>query len=224
MIRAVLFDLDGTLLDRRQSLEQFIHDQYNRFASHLMNIEKSEYCSRFLELDNNGYTWKDKVYATLLYEYNITTLTPEQLLQDYITNFQHHCISFQNMHELLQRLTQQNMKIGIITNGFTDFQMNNLRALNIHTYTNTILVSEAEGIKKPHPEIFERALKKLDVKATECLYVGDHPENDVLGSERVGILGVWKRDSFWGDFEHSRVVDDLLEVLSFLEVETKTRQ
>lgn len=222
MIRAVLFDLDGTLLDRRQSLEQFIHDQYNRFLSHLRSIEKSEYCSRFLALDNNGYTWKDKVYATLLYEYNITTLTPEQLLHDYITNFQHHCIPFQNMHELLQRLTQQNMKIGIITNGFTDFQMNNLRALNIHTYTNTILVSEAEGIKKPHPEIFERALQKLDVKASECLYVGDHPENDLLGSERVGILGVWKRDSFWGDFEHPRVVNDLLEVLSFLEVKMKT--
>ncbi|EOQ24232.1 HAD family hydrolase [Bacillus cereus] len=222
MIRAVLFDLDGTLLDRRQSLEQFIHDQYNRFASHLMNIEKSEYCSRFLELDNNGYTWKDKVYATLLCEYNITTLTPEQLLHDYITNFQHHCIPFQNMHELLQRLTQQNIKIGIITNGFTDFQINNLRALNIHTYTNTILVSEAEGIKKPHPEIFERALQKLDVKATECLYVGDHPENDVLGSERVGIVGVWKRDSFWDDFEHPRIVNDLLEVLSFLEVKMKT--
>ncbi|WBO88774.1 HAD family hydrolase [Bacillus tropicus] len=224
MIQAVLFDLDGTLLDRRQSLEQFIHDQYNRFASHLMNIEKSQYCSRFLALDNNGYTWKDKVYDILLSEYNITTLTQEQLLHDYITNFQHHCIPFQNMHELLQRLTQQNIKIGIITNGFTDFQMNNLRALNIHTHTNTILISEAEGIKKPHPEIFERALKKLDVKATECLYVGDHPENDVLGSERVGILGVWKRDSFWDDFNHLRVVDDLLEVLSFLEVETKTRQ
>ncbi|MED0947469.1 HAD family hydrolase [Bacillus mobilis] len=223
MIQAVLFDLDGTLLDRRQSLEQFIHDQYNRFTPHLMNIEKSEYCSRFLELDNNGYTWKDKVYATLLCQYNITTLTPEQLLHDYITNFQHHCIPFQNMHELLQRLTQQNIKIGIITNGFTDFQINNLRALNIHTYTNTILVSEAEGIKKPHPEIFDRALQKLDVKATECLYVGDHPENDVLGSERVGILGVWKRDSFWDDFEHPRVVNDLLEVLSFLEVEMKTK-
>ncbi|HDR7667830.1 TPA: HAD family hydrolase [Bacillus wiedmannii] len=223
MIRAVLFDLDGTLLYRRQSLEQFIHDQYNRFSSHLMSIEKTEYCSRFLELDNNGYTWKDKVYATLLCEYNITTLTPEQLLHDYITNFQHHCIPFQNMHELLQRLTQHNIEIGIITNGFTDFQMNNLRALNIHTYTNTILVSEAEGIKKPHPEIFELALQKLDVKAAECLYVGDHPENDVLSSERVGILGVWKRDLFLGDFEHPRTVNDLLEVLSFVEIELKIK-
>ncbi len=83
MIRAILFDLDGTLLDRRQSLEQFICEQYNRFASHLKSIEKSEYCSRFLELDNNGYTWKDKVYATLLSEYNITTLTQEQLLHYY---------------------------------------------------------------------------------------------------------------------------------------------
>lgn len=165
MIRAVLFDLDGTLLDRRQSLEQFIRDQYNRFAFHLINIEKFEYCSRFLELDNNGYTWKDKVYSTLLCEYNITTLTPEQLLHDYITNFRHHCIPFPDMHELLQQLKQRNIKIGIITNGFTEFQMSNLRALNIHTYTNTILVSEAEGIKKPHPEIFERALQRLNVKS-----------------------------------------------------------
>lgn len=40
MIRAVLFDLDGTLLDRRQSLESFIGDQYNRYAAHFTEIEK----------------------------------------------------------------------------------------------------------------------------------------------------------------------------------------
>lgn len=48
MIQAILFDLDGTLLDRRQSLEQFIHDQYNRFASHLMSIKKQGIVLGFL--------------------------------------------------------------------------------------------------------------------------------------------------------------------------------
>ena len=50
MIRAILFDLDGTLLDRRQSLEQFICDQYNRFASHLMGIENPSIVLDFLNL------------------------------------------------------------------------------------------------------------------------------------------------------------------------------
>ncbi|MBC6971346.1 HAD family hydrolase [Bacillus sp. Xin] len=216
MIRAVLFDLDGTLLDRRQSLESFISDQYERYAEHFTEIEKNEYCTRFIQLDNNGYTWKDKVYTTLLNEYNITTLTADQLLHDYITEFKNHCIPFPNMHELLQQLQNQNIAIGIITNGFTEFQMNNLCALQLHTYTNTILISEAEGIKKPHPAIFERALQQLNVTAKECIYVGDHPENDVIGAENTGITTIWKKDSFWEGFEHSRVARDLLEVLSFL--------
>ncbi|MCI0763707.1 HAD family hydrolase [Bacillus sp. TL12] len=216
MIRAVLFDLDGTLLDRRQSLESFISDQYERYAEHFTEIEKNEYCTRFIQLDNNGYTWKDKVYTTLLNEYNITTLTADQLLHDYITEFKNHCIPFPNMHELLQQLQNHNIAIGIITNGFTEFQINNLCALQLHTYTNTILISEAEGIKKPHPAIFERALQQLNVTAKECIYVGDHPENDVIGAENTGITAIWKKDSFWEGFEHSRVARDLLEVLSFL--------
>ncbi|MEY8348939.1 HAD family hydrolase [Bacillus cereus] len=218
MIRAALFDLDGTLLDRRLSLESFISNQYDRYAEHFTGIGKSEYCTRFIHLDNNGYTWKDKVYATLLTEYNITTLTADQLLHDYVTEFTNHCISFPNMHELLQQLQNQNIAIGIITNGFTEFQMNNLRALQLHTYTNTILISEAEGIKKPHPVIFERALRQLNVKPEECIYVGDHPENDVIGAENAGIAAVWKKDSFWEGFEHPRVARDLLEVLSFIKI------
>ncbi|MBY0599930.1 HAD family hydrolase [Bacillus bingmayongensis] len=219
MIRAVLFDLDGTLLDRRRSLQHFIKDQYDRYAHHFTEINKVEYCSRFIELDNNGYTWKDKVYTTLLKEYNITTLTAEQLLHDYVIGFANHCIPFPNMHELLQQLQNKNIKVGIITNGMTEFQMNNIRALQLHTYTNTILVSEAEGIKKPHSAIFERALQRLNVKPNECIYVGDHPENDVIGAENAGITAVWKKNSFWGDFEHSHVARDLLEVLSFVKLE-----
>lgn len=59
----------------------------------------------------------------------------------------------------------------MITNGFTDFQWMNIKALGIDHYFDTILVSEQEGIKKPHKDIFLRALKALDVSAEESVYI-----------------------------------------------------
>ncbi|MEH7532490.1 HAD hydrolase-like protein, partial [Priestia megaterium] len=62
MIKAVVFDLDGTLLDRDSSLKLFIEDQYKRYSDQVGHIPQKEYISRFIELDNKGYVWKDKVY------------------------------------------------------------------------------------------------------------------------------------------------------------------
>lgn len=61
MLKAVLFDLDGTLLNREASLKAFIDDQYDRFDA-LKAVSKERYCTRFIELDNYGYVWKDRVY------------------------------------------------------------------------------------------------------------------------------------------------------------------
>ncbi|WP_199332088.1 HAD family hydrolase [Anabaena lutea] len=49
MIKAVLFDLDGTLLDREVSLQQFINSQYDRFALQLSHIDKIDYITRFVQ-------------------------------------------------------------------------------------------------------------------------------------------------------------------------------
>ncbi|PTI44802.1 HAD family hydrolase, partial [Staphylococcus xylosus] len=70
MIKAILFDLDGTILDRESSLNNFIDDQYDKFISYLKHIEKTTFKNKFIELDNNGYVWKDKVYAQLIDYFN----------------------------------------------------------------------------------------------------------------------------------------------------------
>lgn len=62
MINAVIFDLDGTLLNRDASLQKFIEGQYERLNKWIGHIPKEEYTSRFKELDCRGYVWKDKVY------------------------------------------------------------------------------------------------------------------------------------------------------------------
>ncbi|WP_342505011.1 HAD family hydrolase [Sporosarcina sp. FSL K6-2383] len=212
MIKAALFDLDGTLLNRDASIERFIDSQYERLHEYVGHIGKEEFILRFIELDYRGYVWKDKVYQQMVAEFDIVGLTWEQLLQDYVEQFQHYCVPFPNLHKMLQSLVDQSIPLGIISNGKGQFQMDNIEALGIGHYFETILISETEGIKKPDPRIFEKALQQLNVPAKACLFVGDHPENDVKASQDVGMLGVWKKDPQWADVKADYVVEDLMEV------------
>ncbi|GGA25215.1 HAD family hydrolase [Psychrobacillus lasiicapitis] len=216
MIQAVLFDLDGTLLDRDASVKKFIDNQYERISNYVGHIPKKEYMNRFIELDCRGYVWKDKVYQQLVYEYKLE-IDWEYLLQDYISEFKHHCVPFSNLHRMLKELKTNGFVLGMITNGFGQFQMDNIIALGIEKYFDVILVSETEGIKKPDPIIFERALERLNVAASQSVFIGDHPDNDVRASQSVGMKGIWKKDFQWDTFETDFVVEDLGELSKLIE-------
>lgn len=50
------------------------------------------------------------------------------------------------------------------------------------------------------------------------MYVGDHPENDVLGARNAGMHAIWKKDVFGGqNFTDEHAVDDLKELLSSID-------
>ncbi|AVK97772.1 HAD family hydrolase [Lysinibacillus sphaericus] len=216
MFKAVLFDLDGTLLNRDKSIELFINQQYERLFDLLSHISKEQYISRFIELDNRGYVWKDKVYQQLIDEFNISSVTCEELLKDYLKEFKHHCVGFPHIHEMLEELKNNKIALGMITNGYGQFQMENIKALNIDQYFDVILVSEWEGMKKPNPQIFINALEKLNVEPSESVFIGDHPENDVKAAQNVGMKGIWKRDNQWTDIEADAIIDDYLKLPEIL--------
>ena len=212
MIKAVLFDLDGTLLNRDESVKKFIDNQYDRLIEVVGHIPKELYCTRFIELDSRGYVWKDKVYEQLVHEFEITGLNSEDFLQDYINEFSNHCVSFPNLHNMLQELKDNSFVLGMITNGYGQFQLDNIKALNIEHYFNTLLISEWENMKKPNPKIFEKALKELNVQPHQSVFIGDHPENDIEASKNVGMIGIWKKDFQWNKVDADFIIDDLMEV------------
>jgi putative hydrolase of the HAD superfamily len=192
-VKAILFDLDGTLLDRERSLVDFVQQQYVRFQPGLVTVPRSVYVARFVELDAQGHVWKDQVYQQLLAEFSLTHLAWGVLLEDYVENFQHHCVGFPGLHNMLQALLAQGYQLGLITNGRTVFQTQTIHALGIAPYFSTILISEAEHVRKPEPEIFQRALYRLGVDAREAIFVGDDPEADIRGTQGVGMRTIWKR-------------------------------
>jgi putative hydrolase of the HAD superfamily len=213
MIRAILFDLDGTLLDRDASLQHFISQQYDRLASVLKKISKTEYVSRFIRLDSRGHVWKDKVYRTIVSEFGLTNISWQELLSDYETEFINSCIPFPNLVETLEILTTQGYVLGIITNGLGTFQQRTIQGLGIEEYFKAILISEVEGVRKPEAEIFLRALSRLGVTSNESVFVGDHPDADVMGAKRIGMTSIWKRDVGWAEPENpDGIIDDLKEL------------
>ncbi|MBY6037767.1 HAD family hydrolase [Fictibacillus nanhaiensis] len=212
MIKAVLFDLDGTMLDREESVKKFIAYQYERLNQWVNAIPKDTFINRFIELDCQGYVWKDKVYKQLVDEFQIKEITWEMLLQDYIDNFKHACIPFDHLKSMLEQLKQQSIKLGIITNGYGQFQRNNIKALCIEHYFDVILVSECEGIKKPNPQIFARALEQLQISPNESVYVGDHALHDICGSKQAGMTAIWKSAVRNWDVEADYIIEGLAEI------------
>jgi putative hydrolase of the HAD superfamily len=213
MIKAVIFDLDGTLLDRDTSIERFISTQYDRLFDGSNHIPKDNYINRFIELDCHGHVWKDKVYQDLVTEFDIKEIGWQKLLADYESQFQFHCVPFPFLNEMLDTLKQQGYLLGIITNGRGEFQNRAIDGLKIRNYFDVILISELEKVRKPQAEIFHRAIDRLKILAAESVFVGDNPEADIIGAKQAGMFAIWKRNSQWLE---PQVTDAIIDELNEL--------
>lgn len=218
MIKSVLFDLDGTLLDRDASLEKFVTVQHDRLATYLNCIPKRDYVAKFIELDCRGHVWKDEVYQSLVAEFKIDGLSWQELLDDYETQFMFHCVPFRYLAEMLDALKKQGYLLGIVSNGLGSFQTRSIDGLQIRDYFDEVLISEIEQVRKPQPEIFNRALRRLRVSAKESVFVGDHPEADIIGAKGAGLRAIWKRSPYWSEAkEADAVINELNEILPIIQ-------
>jgi putative hydrolase of the HAD superfamily len=74
-------------------------------------------------------------------------------------------------------------------------QQAKLSALALASAFDAVLISEAEGLSKPDPAIFHRALERLGVAPGHAVFVGDHPDFDVAGARAAGLRAVWRPGS-----------------------------
>ena len=92
--------------------------------------------------------------------------------------------------QLIHRLHSLGYKLGIVSNN-DGFTREKCRTVGIENFFSFILDSTQEGVMKPDPRIFARAVEQGGVTAAETLHVGDLFGCDVLGACAAGIPAVW---------------------------------
>lgn len=198
MISAVLFDLDETLLDRTRSLVAFLGDQHRRFGNRLGRAPFAAWRDRFLTLDARGHVDKSVVYPAILSDFGGDKGAADALLADYRKRCCHHAEAFPGMADTLRTLRARGLRLGVVTNGETEFQMRHVDALGLRDLVDCVLVSQAEGMRKPEADLFLRAVARLAAEPDQCLFVGDNPVVDVLGAHAAGLRTAWfGRDATW---------------------------
>lgn len=187
---AALFDLDETLLERTGSLKAFAYWQAREVLGVNNNLQ-DDFVARFVELDQNGTVWKDKVYNSLIREFKLSHCTVDGLLDKYLHQFCEFCKARSGALDVIEAFHQKGFKLGFVTNGKTPFQERNFKALGFDDYFDCVVVSEAVGLRKPDKEIFKLASAEIAVPENACIFIGDNPIADMQGAKNAGMSTIY---------------------------------
>jgi putative hydrolase of the HAD superfamily len=214
MIRAVLFDLDGTLYDRDALVVKVAHDQFAAFRSKLGDVSEDAFVHRLLAIDDHGYASRPDLYRDLAAHFALGPGLGTELENQFWNCYSQGCTLSDDTWTTLQTLRTAGKRLGVITNGQTAWQSRKLESLGLGAFFDVVLISEAEGLRKPDPRIFASALDRCGVSPGDAVFVGDHPEVDVAGARAAGLVPVWKRVPYWTlELDGVLVVDRLSEIL-----------
>lgn len=183
--RAIIFDLDGTLIDNYASFWA----AFDNFAAEFPNVFCTEDAvQRATWIDVYYRSNRKSAYQAFCKCYRWQDPPEfEEVWKLWFSHYVQHAQPFPWTIDLLTHLQANQIAIGILTNGSSVYQRDKLRSSGLDQYFEHILVSEEIGVAKPSPEPYHMISKLLHAPIAECLFVGDTPHTDILGAKNAGM-------------------------------------
>ncbi|MGP0583851.1 HAD family hydrolase [Paenibacillus timonensis] len=222
-LKAVLFDLDNTLMDRDYTFRSFAQQLVRECLVPMDEARREELVAEMIERDKDGYRPKEGFFQELIdwLPWRKET-TIEELKAYYDRHYMTHAKAMDHAEHTLQACRAKGLRLGIITNGYSHLQHAKIDLLHLRPLFDVIVVSGDVEIRKPERRIYELALERLDSLPGETVIVGDHPRNDIWGAAQVGIRGIWlRRKHDWDETLEGgkpwRTISELNEIPALLE-------
>lgn len=207
-IRAIIFDLDGTLRINRPA----INETFFRFAeelglsssyaqrraaaqwAHFYWAQSDILASDFDEFGNDhkdGRFWVNYVKRNLVAlgcpEEHADTLAPKMRGKMENQDFDS-CVP-DDVPETLQALRDDGYTIGLVSNRRRPIA-DELQALGLSPYLDFAYVAGEVDVWKPNPQIFDRAITEAGFTSEQMIYVGDNYYADIIGAQRAGLIPI----------------------------------
>ena len=179
---AVLFDLDGTLINSGLSFLKIVNELKVEESQDPVNFEiVREFSSRgaSLILKNAFPEANDEKIDELKLKF----------LKRYAQIMTSDIYVYEGVEELLNFLTEKNISWGIVTNKSAKYALPIIEKLNWHNQTSAIICPENVHQTKPDPEGILRALNLLDASIETSFYVGDH-ERDIQTAKNANVKSI----------------------------------
>ena len=222
MIKAVIFDLDNTLLDFKKMKEYGVH------AAIRAMIEAGLKCN-----EGEAYKFIFEIYNQKGWEYQLifddflkhqTGKISNKLLAAAIVAYRRakeaSLLVYPNVRRTLIHLIKNGVKIAVVSDAPSREAWMRIYYLNLHHVFDIVLTFDDTKEHKPSPIPFKMALKQLDINSDEAIMVGDWPERDIVGASQIGIKTIFARYGDTSDVKDSGAdweVDDIYEVVHIVD-------
>ena len=188
MIKAVVFDLDMTLIDflgmKRKASNAAARAMIRAgLESPVKKLEKELFEFYLKEIESNrifGHFLKQrKVSSERILAAGINAYIKKKLT----------CLEpYPGVKRVLSRLRRKGLRLGIITDAPRLKAYKRLDLMGIADYFEFVIGFEDTGRHKPSPLPFRRALKLLKLKPNQIMYVGDSIDRDIKGAKAIGMV------------------------------------
>ena len=224
-IRAVLLDLDNTLIDfeasAKECMQKALSDRGIPFREEIYEtffrinptlwkkIERKE-----LTLDGLHQIRWNMVFA----EVGLSQIDGPLFEIDFRKYLKTSGIPIEGAVDLLEDLKKKGYLLCVASNGPYEQQKSRMKAAGMDDFISHWFVSERFGVNKPAGEFFEAAMAELEgITPPECVMIGDSLSADIAGGKNFGMKTVWYDRSGTGEESHAdRRVTRLSEIKEIL--------